>query len=98
MLRVRLDAGGQAQDLGLVVGCDGSDGRSSARQRACLVENHDVQLARPLQGEAVLHQQAVSRPKRRRNRNHKRDGQAQGMRAGDHEHGRSPDERDFRCG
>ena len=90
MLRVGLDRGRQGQDLVLRRALDGDDAgqrRLALRERAGLVEDDDVELARPLEGEAVLHEQAVARAERGADGDDQRDGQAQRVRAGDDEHG-----------
>ena len=61
------------------------------RQRAGLVEDDHVELAGPLEGDPVLHQQAVARAERGRDRDDQRDREAQRVGAGDDEHGRRAD-------
>ena len=53
---------------------------------AGLVEQHGVDRAHPLQREPVLHQDPGAGRQRRRERDDQRDGQPEGVRAGDHQH------------
>ena len=59
----------------------------AAGQGAGLVEEHGVDGAHPLEGQAVLHQDPVAGRHRGRERDHQRDRQAEGVGAGDHQHG-----------
>ena len=72
---------------------NGGQHRLAFGQRARLVEDDDVEIPRAFESDPVLHQQAIARPKRRRDGDHERDRQAQRVRAGDDQHGRGPDER-----
>ena len=67
--------------------------RLAPRERARLVEDDHVQLARPLERDPVLDQQPVAGAERGRDRDHQRDRQAQGVRAGDDQHGRRAHQR-----
>ena len=89
-------AAASAQQLVLVDarrGDDRRDDRLAARQRAGLVEDDEVELAGPLERQAVLDEQAVAGAEARRDGDDERDGQAEGMRAGDDEDGRGAHER-----
>lgn len=57
------------------------------RQRAGLIENHNIHIAGSFQRQAVAHQNAVARSQRRTDGDNQRYGQPQRMRAGDYEHG-----------
>ena len=66
-------------------GGDAGDGVRALGQGAGLVEQHRVDGAHPLQREPVLDQDAGPRRHRGGQRDHQRDGQAEGVRAGDHQ-------------
>ena len=79
------------QELVLVDAGRGSDRRQcrlTARQGAGLVEDDDVQLAGPFERQAVLHEQAVTSAQAGGDGDDERDGEPQGMGAGDDEDGR----------
>ena len=61
-------------------------------QRAGLVEEHGVDVAHPLEGQAVFHQDAGPGRNGRRDADDEGDGEPEGMRAGDHEHGHRANE------
>jgi hypothetical protein len=67
------------------------------RQRAGLVEQHDVDRAHPLQRQAVLDEDAPARGARRGDRDHERDREAERVGAGDHEHRDGPRRRGVRA-
>ena len=56
-------------------------------QRAGLVEQHDVHEPRPLEGQPVLDEDPGPGGDRGRQGDHERDGEAEGVGAGDHQHG-----------
>ena len=89
VLAVGLDGGGEAQDVAVAdAGAgDAGDGVVALGERAGLVEQHGVDRAHPLEGEPVLHQDAGPGRDRRRQGDDERDGQTEGVRAGDHQHG-----------
>jgi hypothetical protein len=96
VLRVGLDGGRERQHR-ILVGAD-DDGdlgqrRLTLRQRAGLVEDDRVELPSTLEREPVLHEQALTCADRGRDRDHQWDGEPQGVRAGDHQHGRGTRER-----
>ena len=96
MLRVGLGGGGQPQDLVLAATSahhHGGHRGPASRQCAGLVEDDEVELAGALEGQAVLHQQPILGADRRRDGDDQGDGQAEGMGAGDDEHGGRADER-----
>ena len=95
VLRVGLDRRGDAKHVGLrrSVGPNAGDDGAALRERAGLVEDHDLDLARPFEREAVLDEQAVASAERGRDRDDQRDREAEGVRAGDDQHGRRADER-----
>ena len=79
MLAVRFDRGGQAEQARLVyaVGRDADDDMLAARQRAGLVEEHDVDVSHPLKRQAILDEDALARREGSRERDHQRDRRAQ---------------------
>ena len=72
---------------------DGGHDRLADGEGAGLVEDDDVELARPLEREAVLDEEAVPGAQRRGDRDDERDGEAERVGAGDHEDRRGADER-----
>jgi hypothetical protein len=93
VLAVGLDRGGQLQQLLLADdGCGGEpgDGRLSPGEGAGLVEEHRVDGAHPLQRQTVPDQHSGPGGTLGRDRDHQRDGQPEGMRAGHHQHGHGP--------
>src|SRR5258705_2751451 len=63
---------------------------------SCLVEKHGVEIPRFFQPATVAKEESGLSTKRRRDRDDKRDSEAQGMRAGNHQHG--DDTLDGKCG
>ncbi len=96
VLRIGFDGGGQRQQRVLVQARRRDDAGQhwlAAGQRAGLVEDDDLHLARALQRQPVLDQQPIARTERGADGDHQRDGQAQGVRAGDDQHRRRADQR-----
>ena len=62
MLRIRFHGGGEGQQRGLVRQRHRGEGRPAEGQRAGLVEDDDLELARPLERDPVLDEQAVAAP------------------------------------
>ena len=62
------------------------DGGRSRGQRSRLVEEHGVDRAHPLEGEAVLHEDPVARGHRRGDRDDERDRETERVGTRDHEH------------
>jgi hypothetical protein len=89
MLGVRLHGRGHGQQPVAVAvdGGDPADGRLAGGEGAGLVEQDRVHHAHPLQGQAVLDQDAVAGRQGGGDGDDQGDGQAEGVRAGDHQHG-----------
>ncbi len=95
VLAVGLDTAGDTEQLGLVDasgGGDADDDVFATGQGAGLVEQHGVDGPAGLEGEAVLDEDPVAGTDRAGQRGSQRDGQAEGVRAGDHEHGDDSDD------
>jgi hypothetical protein len=93
VLAVGFDAAGEAQDLVLAQVDAGHSGHDvlALRQGAGLVEQDGVDCPHPLQGQPVLDEDAGAGGEGARQRDHQRDGQAEGVGAGDDEHGDGSD-------
>ena len=95
MLAGPLDAGGQAQDLGLREALrrhDGRDGRLALGQRAGLVDDERVDLLHVLQRLGVLDQHAGLGAAPDADHDRHRRGETERARAGDDQHGDRGDE------
>ena len=66
---------------------DAGDGVGALGERAGLVEQDGVDRAHPFEGEPVLDEDPGLRRHCGRDGDHERDRQAEGVRAGDHQHG-----------
>src|SRR5574338_378792 len=101
MLRVPLHRGGKPECLVFTPASDDLGTHDPVRtQRECpgLVEYHNVEEPSLLQTPPVSHQQAAACAERGRDRNDKRDGETQRVRAGDDQHGHQPLDRICGCG
>jgi hypothetical protein len=90
VLRVPLHGCRQPQGLALVQSVDRAQGYHpmlSKRERARLIEDHRVELARLLEPAPVPDQKATPRAHGRRDRNDERDCETEGVRAGNDQHG-----------
>ena len=72
---------------------DGRDHRLALRERPGLVEDDGVELAGPLERDAVLHEQAVARAERRGDGDDERDREAERVGARDDQDGGGPEQR-----
>ena len=96
VLGVGFGAGGEGEHLVLAVaggGLDGGDGGLALGEGAGLVEQHGVDGAHRLQREPVLDQHAAAGGAFGGDGHHQRDRQAEGVRAGDDQHGDGADHR-----
>ena len=95
VLAVGLDAAGEAQHVVLAqpVGAGhAGDHVGAPGEGAGLVEQHGVDRAHPLEREPVLDQDPGLGRHRRRQRDHQRDGEPEGVGAGDDQHGDRADD------
>jgi hypothetical protein len=93
VLRVSFDRRGEREQLVVVDARDSGHGghdRLATGEGAGLVEDDDVELAGPLERQAVLDEEAVAGTQARGDGDDERDGQAQGVGTGDDEDGRRP--------
>ncbi len=89
VLAVGLGGGGQAHHPVRVPTLDGGtvdDGVVALGEGAGLVEEDDIDGAHPLQGEAILDEDPGPGRRRGGDRDHQRDGEAEGVGAGDDQH------------
>ena len=72
--------------------CESGEDVAARGEGSGLVEEHRVDVAHPLEGQAVLDEDARPGCDRRRDADDERDGKPEGMRARDHQHGDCADE------
>ena len=65
---------------------DVADAEAAFGQRAGLVKDDGIEIARPFEGGAVADQEAVAGAQRRADGDHERNGKAEGVRTGDDHH------------
>ncbi len=95
VLAVCLDCRGHRHQLLLIDAWSRRHSRQhwlATGQRAGLVEDDGVEVLGPLECQPILDQQAIACAKRRADGDDQRNCQAKSVRAGDDQHGRSPDQ------